>query len=356
MWTLAFSVAPPYPPILRRADQFSGRLRAVFMNERARRAVAPLASCAAVLTLVAAASQLGAQLSRDNGSAFVSADGLPSASSTAVQARADEVFETLDGTVRQRNASGALQAWSLNGAMDQCMEREGFAAWDWSTTRNIAPRTNALATSVFFASPLSHSYSNALMDMAESARAEQKKRMATLSPEEDAAVGRCLEATPRAPDSAATTVSTPDGVPDLRSAWWAMLRSWDRQFGDVDDYHACFATASSASGLDAGADSWQQELAGLAPSPLDMPSSETSAQATAPAWSVFRRTEALLETVDWQCRRAAYADHLDEVDAAVSAFAQTHAETIDRAQVGWRDIEDRAAALGFHGQSGSLNG
>jgi hypothetical protein len=324
------------------------------VNGRLKRFTVPLAGGSALLAVVAVA-QFGSLLDGSATTTFTTSQGLPSEQSHALHARADAIFESFNGTTRQRNASGALQAWALNGAMDDCMRAAGFPEWDWSSTRNIAPRTNALGPSVFFAKPLAHSYSNALRDMAEAVRAEQQLREEVLTPAEDAAVGACVEATPSTSDSVADAASTPKVVQELRSAWWAMLASLDEKFGDLARYSECFDSSAASRNLDVGADSWQAQLAVFAPRASQMPSDDDPELADGAPWLTFLDAESQLESADWQCRRDVYEDHLDEVDVAVSAFAQEHAAEIGDAEVAWRAIEAQAAELGFHGQPGSLD-
>lgn len=102
--------------------------------------------------LLVAAVALGALALRKTTDSDAAAS--PSVDSIRVQAHANRVFERFHGTQRQRNAGGVLQAYALNGAMDRCMEQAGVPSWDWSATRNTAPRVHATATSVFFSEPM----------------------------------------------------------------------------------------------------------------------------------------------------------------------------------------------------------
>jgi len=325
------------------------------MRRATGRLVVPVAAAAAVSLIVAGASVSGLVGQRHN-SFSVSVDP-PSDTSLALHARANEVFEAFNGTVRQRDASGVLQAWSLNGAMDKCMEDAGFPQWDWSATRNAAPRTNALGTSVFFSEPMVHAYSNALMDIVESSRAEERLRTSVLTPDEDAAVGKCLEATPVTSDEAATSYSTPEVAAALRSHWWVMVDSFDSKYGDMSAYTSCFGRGDRELEVDLGVtgDSWQQVLAELAPPPSKTPPDAASQLTTAPAWSSFTQTEALVESIDWTCRAAIYEAHLDEVESAVDQFLADHADEIAQAQAEWLKVEQRATELGFYGQDGSID-
>lgn len=315
------------------------------MNDSIRRRLAPFAAAAAV-AVVAAAGATGV-LPGGHRDPFTTPNEQPSVASSELQATANKTFEAFNGTVRQRNASGLLQAWSLNGAMDQCMDAAGFPQWDWSATQNLAPRTNALGVSRFFAAPNSHAYSRALMDTVVAARAEHRLRQQVLSPEEDAAVGRCLETTKPTSDSTADAASTPAVVRQLRDEWWAMLARLDQDLGDTDAYLGCFSAGRASFGLEAAVtgDTWQQYLAQHAPTPTDTPASASSPLATASAWRRFTDAEAQLETIDWTCRAQTYEAGIARVNDAVAAFAADHADQIARAQDEWAQIETRAAAL-----------
>lgn len=280
-----------------------------------------------------------------------------SEASQDLQANADRVFERFNGSVDERNASGVLQAWSLNGATDECMAKSGFPEWDWSAARNRAPRTNALATSVFFSSPMSASYSNALRDMAKGSRQELALRAQELSEKETVAVRDCVNATPPASDQQATRNSVPATVAKLRDSWWAMLRTLDDKYGESEAYARCFEDAAADLPLDQPltADSWKQYLATAAPSPLETPLTNDSPESFSPGWDRFLQVEADLEAVDWGCRTSTYDGELARVLAAVQQFEQDNEAAIRAAEADWQEIVARAEELGWHGQEGSVD-
>lgn len=275
----------------------------------------------------------------------------------SVHANADALYESFNGTVGQREASGVLQAWSLNGAMDQCMEAGGFSDWDWSRTRNGAPRTNSMDTSVFFARPSAHAYSNALMDMSDSLRAEEGLRAETLTPEEDAAVSTCLESTRSVSDETASVASTPAVARDLRDAWWSMLADVDARYGSIETYNECFASQASnlpIAGTDG--DTWKAALSQYAPQASLIPRDKNDPLVRGGEWQEFLSLESALEAVDWECRADVYAGHISEVAAEVDLFERDHEVEIDGAARAWLEVEGAAQELGFHGQAGSLDG
>lgn len=325
------------------------------MNPKSSRSwlLAASGGAATVALVIASTAGIGAWLNGDRD--FVSASGQPNVASDIVQAKANAVFESFNGTVAQRDASGVLQSWALNGGMDTCMQSEGFPEWDWSATRNVAPRTNALDTSVFFAAPLGHSYSNALIDMAPAILAEKAVRERELSNEEAVAVSRCVESTKATSDEAATQASIPVVVQHLRNKWWAMLTSLDERYGNVQEYDACFAREAKSLAVSATqGDSWKAGLANLVPSASEVPQSADEPFADGGPWSVFVTAEAQLEAVDWGCRSGVYESHLADVEAAIAEFASKNAADIEAAKAAWADVEKSAAELGFMGQSGSL--
>lgn len=278
-------------------------------------------------------------------------------SSDRVQAQANRVFESFAGSVSQRDASMVLQAWKLNGAMDGCMERAGFPEWDWSATRNLTPRTNALGVSTFFAAPMALAESAAIADTAEAAAVEHELRTMELSPEEDAAVGRCLDSTPPVSDVQAAQFSTPKVVSSLRDEWWTMLSSWDKEYGDADRYNACFAEQRDARRLSSEitGDTWRGFVAREAPLPQSSSITPTESLTESAEWAAFESLETTLELVDWSCRQAVYTEHLADVEDDIAEFARENASEISLAQQGWPGVEKRAAELGFTGQKGSLD-
>lgn len=65
--------------------------------------------------------------------------------------------------------------------------------------------------------------------------------------------------------------------------------------------------------------------------------------------------ETQLESIDWTCRAGVHEANLDSVEDAISALQADHAQDIEQSQAQWSTIEERAANLGFQGQTGPLD-
>ncbi len=304
-------------------------------------------------TAAVGAAALAAQFGAFDRSLAPSSDQ-PSSDSAAVQTRADQLFESFNGSQRQRNASGVLQAWSLNSPMDTCMSELGHPEWDWSALRNTAPPTDALGTSVWFKNPHGRAYSRAMFSTSAAIRAEEQARVEAPPPDQTKAIDACAGRVAPSSDDEAESVSTPEEVADLRSAWWGMLESWDARYGDATAYAECFARAQADDeGPAVPGDSWQSVLAQQLPPAKDVPVGD-SAPVTE-AWQAFLALEARLEQDDWSCRAEVYNDHLGDIARAIEDFAAEHRTEMEAAGRAWTEIEERAAELGFVGQPGSVD-
>ncbi|MGD9960161.1 hypothetical protein [Nocardioides sp.] len=273
--------------------------------------------------------------------------GVPSASSEGTQDYADSVFEAFDGTMDQRDASGMLQAWALNGAMDECISAGGFPEWDFSAARNRAPATTALVTSVFFARPMSHQYSHVLIDIVDQRLAMEGTGGRVMSRSERDVMHACSDSTTPASDETAVKDATPPGVSELREKWWAMLARLDQRFGDADSYDDCVREQLVGTFPEAEAQdfSWQISLQRAAPRASDTPRSATDDNLTH-AWIDYVNLEEEFESADWRCRGAVYNEHIDDARDAVADFADDHRDDIEAAQAGWSTIVQDAEDLG----------
>ena len=277
-------------------------------------------------------------------------EAVPSEQSSEVQAYANSVFESFNGTPTERDASGRLQAWGLNGAMDECMRSLGFPNWDWSSHHNGAPRTNALDVSLFFAPPLAHSYSNAMRDIVHTLAAEERARAVEPSEDEDVAINQCADTTTgsQMSDDELDEFSRPAIVADLRNEWWSMLASWDADYGKVRSYNRCFDEGANARSLvvkSTNGDRWKGKLSHLLPRAADIPPTAAGPDAGNAVWQGFIAVETSLEELDWACRSAVYERHLDDIEEAVSDFADEHAAEIEQARSEWAEYVERAAEL-----------
>lgn len=279
---------------------------------------------------------------------------VPSESAT-LQSQANAIFERFNGTPFQRDAAGVLQAWALNGPMDGCMSDAGYPKWDWSTTRNMSPRTNALGSSTFLAAPMSNAQSNAAKDMVSSIRAEESLRTMEISLDEQKAVLSCLDQVPQVSDELAESASVPEVIQHLRSDSWSMLNELDQKYGSLTAYAACFHNLAAPEDLiDSAQSDWHEYLAGLLPRASELPGPTTLPDAASLEWKAFVATETKLELLDWRCRGATYVGNLDRALQAVEQFKADHIAEIDQATAAWLLVVDRAKDLGFHGQQGSI--
>lgn len=314
------------------------------MNNSSRRGLwVLLASSATALAVIALASLAGGRFAP---SGIHERAASPTDASLEVQHYADEVFEGFNGTMAQRQASGMLQAWALNGPMDACMEAAGFPEWDWSSGHRAAPRTNALDASDWFAAPLNPSYSNALRDSVEYLAQEKALRAEVLSDNETSAVVECANTTPATSDDEADRASTPEVVSQLRNRWWSMLEGWDSKYGDAEAYESCFDAAVQGSSLDgASAESWRRTLAEAAPEPGDVPSPSVADKNFSAPWNNFLDLEKSLVGADWSCRREVYETHYRDISRDIEQFAADNAGAIEQAGRAWESIVKRAAEL-----------
>ena len=275
----------------------------------------------------------------------------PHGQSALIQARANEVFESFSGTQYQRNASGVIQAWSLNGAMDTCMAEQGHPEWDWSTIRNLAPRTDALSTSNWFDDPVGGGYSTAMLDIAPGIRAEYLARTTSPPKDQSAAVDLCIERTPTTSDDAADVESIPAGLAGLRDEWWSMVEDFDAEHGDTDGYNSCFAQVVEKPGFTG--DTWEVILQQSLPAATQLP--DHAGAEPSKEWTAFLELEEFLEAADWRCRGEVYNDHIEDVLDAVNDFADRNADEIAAIQEGWEAVVEHAEDLGFTGAPGSLD-
>lgn len=267
------------------------------------------------------------------------------ADNLAVQDQANVVWDSFGGTTAQRNAEGLVRNWALNGSLHECMVEHGFTDRNWAAAANQAPRTNALGSSAYFASPTGGAYSNALSDVRSSLVAEEKLRVGEVSADELTAVDACLEASAPVSDAAASAAATPTVVRELRDEWWSMISEFDAENGDAASYNECFDTELQTNhpNIVAAADSWQVTLAQAAPSPQEVPVEST----TEPSddWLRFMELEHDLETADWECREPYYSDHIDDLSTRIEQFVQDNAADIARAHAAWLPIIEEAREL-----------
>ena len=316
-----------------------------------------LAACLAAVVSVALVAIGAANLKSWTSGTSEDQTRLPvSASSTELDAEARAIFQAFNGTRLQNDASGVLQAWALNGAMDVCMAARGYPEWDWSQGRNYAPDLDPLTNSIFFAQPLDNTVSETAVSIRPRMVAEEE----LMSDDPDAttleAIRDCVESTPEQSDDAVAKTSQPLNVTQLREDWWRMMYDLDDRFGDVEAYNECMADSDLSILNEQGrsVEELDEALNSLVPGADQIPASAT-ADAASDAWQRLLSAEREVSAADWRCRADVYNAHVDDVRAAVANFAARHAAEIDLARQGWQAIEVRAGELGFSAQTGEFD-
>jgi len=278
----------------------------------------------------------------------------PTEDSARVQALADAVFSSFNGSRPERDAGAVLEAYALNGGLSRCMEQAGFANWDWSLPRAKNPTSHGLGTSVFFGPPLAQEHTTALLESAPSIKADQRARTLDLTPSQDEQVTVCLPTIRSTPEDEA--LNSPLEASRLRELWWQMIDELDATHGDLDEYSKCIA-ASSVDGLPDGvatADDAANALYGLRPESSNLPESRQDPLTASGEWLSLVQAEAAWDAVDWGCRGETYNRELEAVASAVQDFSETYAEEIDTARRQWEEISRGAAALGYDGTYGPV--
>jgi hypothetical protein len=192
-----------------------------------------------------------------------------------------------------------------------------------------------------------------MLESAEASQADAAALSRELSPEEDSAVGECLDTVPRVSDEEAAPA--PPAAARLRDQWWAMLRDLDEKYGDGSAYAKCLSD-SNIDGLEqiTSPDEATYALYDLLP-PADLrPTSADAPQADGAPWRNLLAAEAAWEQADWECRGNVYNDHIADVAAAIDTFAAAHATDITQARLAWEETLARAEALGYDGSFTAL--
>jgi hypothetical protein len=263
--------------------------------------------------------------------------------SAALQARVDAIYETFDGTVYERDAAGVVQAYSLNGAMDRCMRRQGYPEWDWSTPRSKDGPGPAFWFTDFFSPPLAATHSTVLVAMAPASVAEQTALSQDIDEVQQSVIGFCSHRT-----RTGQAQGTPREALRLRQQWWDMLAELDATYGDMEQYRACLRATDF--GDDLGRLGSTTDAA-MALERLDPPAGERveGAESGSPAWRRLVEAEAAWERGEYACRHQVYNAHLDDAAAEAEQFARTHAAAISDARAAWRKVTRRAERLGYDG-------
>jgi hypothetical protein len=285
------------------------------------------------------------------------AGGQPSVGAE-IRAKAQRVWESFAGTARQQDALSVLSAYWGNKAMDECLARNGYPEWDWSLSRTYADPEDPLQTNTWLAMPMSRWRSNDLVAAKPFLLAEAVMNADPPSAEADA-VAACAGSS----SGNASRLGTDAPIGRLKNTWRSLVADVGATaLPDERAYEDCVTAADVA--LLRGEESDQPlatriayAMSGASPDDADIPSDPINPQQWAnPAWQHFLGLEDEFFRADWACRKYIYAEHIGDLDPVIDSFAAQHASEIAEASAYWRQVEADAAALGYTGQRGSLDG
>ena len=275
-----------------------------------------------------------------------------------VRERAREVYTSFAGTERQRNAGGILKAYGQNGAMDQCMDDNGFPAWDRSASRAYAHEVDPLMYGTWFAAPNRPFLSEPLMAHRQTVLAEEEMNRDEIPPDEDVAIGECIPiaADQRSPERGVETTAWSATSRDLVDAWADMVQEHSDKAADSSIYLRCMDEAAIPILDDNGipASEMWEGLSMLGPSNGKVPSSAADPLVASAEWQDFLAEERVITDADWACRDDVYTAHIDGLLPAIDQFEADHRQEIAHAQKEWVGIEAEAKELGYTGQVGPL--
>ncbi len=271
-----------------------------------------------------------------------------------VRHEAAVLYERFVGTERQRNAGGVVAAYALNGAMDACMEDEGFPDWDWSILRPYATPVDALTSTVWFAEPHARFKSEDVMPQLPSMRVEAAlSAEGRMPPDREAAASRCFSATPRTSDDAAGTAAVPPLAQDLIDQWFVLMTKAGQELGgDVRAFTSCMDHADISVLVDNKSPYADLGVAmsSLVPADLDqIPASDADPAVASPHWQRLLRAEQEVINADWACRRDVYERSIMDLAPVIRDFAEENAAAILDAEKAWDDKVEEAAHLGYDG-------
>jgi hypothetical protein len=269
------------------------------------------------------------------------------------------VYEQFAGSTDERNAGFVLQAYALNGAMDECMSEQGYPEWDWSLSREYAGPADPLGSDWFGALQRPY-WSQNEMVMRDFGAAELVMNADDASPEYGHAVDRCLDLTQgKGSDESLEAASMPEGSPSLISQWDSMLMKAEEDLmGDTAPYWNCMDD-SSIEQVKAGGQSYEEilpKISGMAAAAGPAPAVDADPSTYSTEWKEFLAIEQEVLDADEACRGDVYREHIGGLLPRIEVFARDHADQIEAADTGWRDIVSKAEELGYTGQSGPLNG
>lgn len=304
---------------------------------------------ASATALVIAGGIIGARVMESNDADEFVGASVPDRSAE-VQRLADETFRSFNGSKYQRDAGAVVANYAESGPPIQCMRDHGITAADWSLPRPVNPESRGLETSVLFAPPGVHTYTETLMSTAPGARPGVEDEDSGLTAEQEAIADDCWESAP-----AEEASSSPRVAKDLRLEWWAMVSELDESLGSETDYWRCLSDKDIDGTT--GIDSTMARLKALearTPPGYDIPDSPDSEAARNSQWLELVAFEGMLRDAEFDCRAETYNDGIDAVGDRISQFKREHAAEIAEAQDGWADIVVEAEGLGYTGAYESL--
>ena len=286
------------------------------------------------------------------------AEQLQSAESPSeVRDLAHEAYESFAGSTRQQNAGYVLRAWVQNHAMDECLAEAGFPDWDWSLSRVYAQPTDPLSAGSWLAEPHRLATADLLVSQRERILAESIMNRDDIPPDEDEAIGGCLEQVVSASETDAEAAAVPSSASDLMVKWQEMVEQVAyRAGGDLASYETCvdemYVPMLDDSGLPLSAA--PQRLESLMPGAEHIPTPHQDPETFSSVWQRFVDAERSLAEADWTCRRTVYEAHVRDLVPAIEEFVSANRDQILAAKHEWIEVESKAEALGFVGQAGPL--
>lgn len=281
-----------------------------------------------------------------------SAEGAPSPApvredSEQLQQQIDSLYRQFAGTVYERDAAGVVQAYRMNGAMDACMEQEGYPEWDWSLPRSKNPPSVGFWASTFFERPMSAPHSTAVLATGPAVAAEHETMTAEIPEDVQRVINSCSGRT-----RTGSAQSTPRVALRLNNQWWRLLDEIDTRYGDHDQYRKCLANTDFGElGRINDITDAAMALEGLDPSAAEL--GDGTPQDSA-AWQRLVEAEEIWDRGEYNCRYEVYNRHLADAVAAAEDFALTNAAEIAEARSAWRQVVAEAEKLGYDGTYVSL--
>jgi hypothetical protein len=240
-----------------------------------------------------------------------------------------------------------VQAYRMNGEMDECMEQEGYPEWDWSLPRSKNPPSVGFWASTFFERPMSAPHSSTVLATAPAVVAERRTMMTEITGDLQQVINSCSGRT-----RTGSSQSTPRVALRLNNQWWRLLDDIDARYGDHDRYRECLAdTDFGELGPINDITDAAMSLERLDPSAAEL--GDGSPQDSA-AWQRMIAAERVWDRGEYDCRHEVYNRHLADAVADAEQFVRSNAAAIAEARVAWAEVVAEAEKLGYDGTYVSL--